>query len=225
MDQDASWYSSLGEKYEAAFGHDTGLVKFIQKALTYMPPKSNVLDAGCGTGKPVATSLAAAGHSVIGIDISDVMVNLSQKAVPEGRFEVADMLTYEPPEGVQLNVVLTMLSLFALKRKDIEAVAARCKHWLPVDGVWCIGTVAAEDCQPEVRGKGYDEDGRCARDIDFRFMGSDIKLDLMTKIGWVKLLQENGFEIIDTMSDLFVPPKEAECDEELHYYIVAKKVR
>lgn len=225
MDQDASWYSSLGERYEAAFGHDTGLVKFIDKALTFMPPKSNVLDAGCGTGRPVATNLAAAGHSVYGIDISDVMVNLSKEKVPNGHFEVADMLTYEPPNGVQLNVVLTMLSLFALKRPEIEAVAARAKHWLPVGGIYCIGTVAAEDAQPDVKGKGYDEDGRCARDIDFQFMGADIKLDLMTKVGWEKLLQENGFEILDTSNDLFVPPEESKCDEENHYYIISKRVR
>lgn len=76
---DADFYSSLGSKYEDAFGHDEGLTKFIEKALTYLSPQSHVLDAGCGTGKPVASALAAAGHSVTGTDTSEVMLELVGK--------------------------------------------------------------------------------------------------------------------------------------------------
>ncbi|KAF3920158.1 hypothetical protein AA313_de0203977 [Arthrobotrys entomopaga] len=224
-EQDAAWYSSLGEKYEATFGHDPGLQKFLQKVLKHLPPKSKVLDVGCGTGRPVASTLANAGHSVTGLDISEVMVDLSRKAVPNAQFHVADMRIYSPPDGSQFDAVLNILSLFSLKREEIESTAKRWTNWMPVGGLLCVGTVAAEDCHPETKGKGYDDDKWCARDIDFRFMGADIKIDLMTKLGWEKLLERCGFEIVETMSDLFEPVKESDCDPEHHYFLIAKRVR
>ncbi|KAJ6256891.1 hypothetical protein Dda_8761 [Drechslerella dactyloides] len=223
-EQDAEWYSSLGPKYETTFGHDPGLLRFLDNILARLPPQANILDVGCGTGKPVASTLVNAGHSVTGIDVSDVMIGLSQKAVPGGQFHVADMRTYDPPNDLRFDAVLNILSLFSLKRAEIENTAIRWNRWLPVGGILCIGTVAAEDCHPETKGQGYDEDKCCARDIGFRFMGADIKIDLMTRLGWEKLLGEAGFEIIETMNDLFVPAKESDCDEENHYFILAKKI-
>jgi 2-polyprenyl-3-methyl-5-hydroxy-6-metoxy-1,4-benzoquinol methylase len=77
MEQDANFYSSLGSNYEDVFWENPGLLKFIERALPYLPLKANVLDVGCGFGKPVAMTLAAAGHSVTGIDISGIMIPLS----------------------------------------------------------------------------------------------------------------------------------------------------
>jgi SAM-dependent methyltransferase len=131
--------------YEHAFSHDTGLLAFTQTALTHLPPNAHVLDVGWGTGKPIATALAAAGHRVTCIDISDAMVELSRKVVPSGAIEVADMR-----------------DLF--QRNDWT-------RWLEVGGVLCTCTLVAKDYDPEGKGKGYDADGKCARDIGFRFMG------------------------------------------------------
>ena len=221
-EQDADFYSSLGENYETAFGHDTGLVDFTKKAISYLPAQAHVLDVGCGTGKPVATLLHETGHYVTGIDISDVMIELSQKAVPTGRFKLADMRTYTPDQP--LNAVFNMLSLFALSRDDIEAMVPRWSQWLQVDGIVTVGSIAAEDCHPETKGNGYDADGLGARKIPFRFMATDITLDLLTRKGWEKILTEHGFVILETMTDTFAPPPEAGCDEEAHYFIVAKKI-
>lgn len=223
-EQDADFYSSLGQNYEAAFGHDQGLMAFTRIALSYLPSQCHALDVGCGTGKPVAMSVVEAGHKITGIDISDVMVRLSQKAVPAGTFEVADMRTYGT-DGRRFDAVFNMLSLFALRRHDIELMAKRWNFWLPDRGTLAIGTVAAEDCHPESKGVEYDQDQLCARGIPFRFMSNDITLDLFTRDGWHKLLVHNGFEIVETMTDLFTPPADAGCDPEPHYFIVARKVK
>lgn len=123
--------------------------------------------------------------------------------MPSGHFERADMRQYEPPAGLRFDAVWNNFSLFDLNREEIEEIeemAVRWSRWLPVDG-------------------------RCARDIGARFMGADVKITLMTRIGWERLLGENGFEILDTMTELFVPPKESDSEEEAHYYIVARKVQ
>jgi len=218
----AEFYSSLGLKYEDAFGHDPGLLTFIHEALTsHLQPHSDVLDVGCGTGKPVASALAAAGHHVTGIDISPAMVELSRKAVPNGSFEVADMRDYVP-KG-RPNAVFNILSLFLLSREELEEMAGKWGSWLEVGDLLFICTIAAEDC--EVQGGGYDADGRCARDIGFRFMGQQVKITLFTREGWNMLLGKRGFEVVSERTETFVPPKEAESDAESHCLIVARKVR
>lgn len=220
---DAEFYTSLGSKYEDAFGHDAGLLTFIRDALLHLPPSSVILDVGCGTGKPVASSLAAAGHRMIGIDISDTMVELSRKAVPSGSFEVTDMRDYILKE--QVNAVFNMLSLFLLSREEIEKMAGKWGTWLEVEGFLMICTLAAEDCQQHGTGAGYDADGRCARNLEFRFMGARVTITLFTREGWRVLLEEKGFSIVHTSTEMFVPPEDAQCDPEPHYYIIAKKVR
>ncbi|MCJ1378240.1 hypothetical protein MMC17_001337 [Xylographa soralifera] len=221
----AEFYSSLGASYEAAFGHDQGLLLFLQKLLLHLPPNANILDVGCGTGTPVATTLAAAGHHVFGIDISDEMVRLSQKAVPSGKFEVADMQTYTPPSETKLDAVLAVLSLFALEREGIETQVAKWGGWLVKGGVLCICSIAAEDIDVIKKSRGYDKDGLCARDIGFQFMGDEVKITLFTRKGWKELLEEHRFEIVDSLTELFVPPGEAISDEEMHYFLIARKVR
>ncbi|KAF2478413.1 S-adenosyl-L-methionine-dependent methyltransferase [Lindgomyces ingoldianus] len=219
----AKFYSSLGSKYEDAFAHDAGLISFIQTVLSDMPPQALVLDVGCGTGKPVASSLAAAGHRILGIDISPAMVELSRKAVPSGTFDVADMRNYVPPEGIRLDAIFNILSLFLLDREGIESMAEKWSSWLPAGGLLCICTMAAEDCSPDEKGNGYDADGLCARDIGIRFMGAQTFITLFTRKGWAALLEKQGFEIVKTMTEMHAPPEEADSDPEPHLFIVAKK--
>ena len=219
----AEFYSSLASKYEDAFGHDAGLLTFIHNILSDLPPRALVLDVGCGTGKPVASSLAAAGHRILGIDISPAMVELSRKAVPSGTFEVADMRSYQPPEGIRLDAVFNILSLFMLDREGIESMAEKWSLWLPAGGLLCICTIPAEDCSPDEKGHGYDPDGLCARDIGCRFMGAQTSVTLFTRKGWAALLEKQGFDIVKTMTEMHVPPEEADSDPESHFFIVAKK--
>lgn len=220
---DAKFYSSLNSKYEDAFAHDTGLNNFIQDVLPYMRPQALVLDVGCGTGKPVASGLAAAGHRILGIDISPAMVELSRQAAPSGTFAVVDMRDYTLPEGVRLDAIFNILSLFTLNREDIESMSGKWSSWLPIGGLLCVCTIAAEDCSPEERGSSYDVDGLCARNIAFRFMGAQTSITLFTRAGWAKLLEKQGFEIVKTMTEMHVPPEDADSEPESHFFIVARK--
>ena len=216
----AQFFDSKGSDYESAFAHDAGLNDFIGKVLTMFPPASIVLDVGCGTGTPVSQTIAAHGHKVTGIDIAPKMVELSRKAVPNATFEVADMLEYVPRQ--KMDVVLNILSLFMLSRSEMETMSKKWAEWLLPNGLLCICMFAAEDCNPTK--DMYDEDGLCASGMPFMFMGLQGSLTMLTRQGWKKMLEDAGFEIIDTEVDLFEPPAEAKCDPEHHYFIIARRL-
>ncbi len=55
-----------------------------------IPTIAAVLDLGCGCGVPVARSLAQAGHTVTGVDISEVQIRRARQLVPAATFIRAD---------------------------------------------------------------------------------------------------------------------------------------
>ena len=87
--------------------------------------------------------------------------------------------------------------------------------------------IPGEDMAPDISRGGYDPDGLCARNIAMRFMGTEVKISLLTRAGWTKLpvLEDHGFAIIETQSNWHRPPKEADSDDEPHYFIIAKRIQ
>ncbi len=218
---DEQFWTDLGLKYEAAFGHDTGLHNLLQRYLNMLPTSALVIDCGSGTGKPVAKAIAESGRHVHGIDMSPGMVSLSHKAVPSGSFEVANMLDYAPT--VSYDGAVMSLSSFELTRQELDAMAHKWFQWLRPGGLLLINTFNAEKCS-QVKAENYDDDGRCARKVEWRFMGQVVPITLFTKAGWNALLENAGFEIVHTEEDLFTPPAAADCDPEPRYYIIAKRL-
>lgn len=229
LESDTSFYPSveLALQYELGFGQNKGLLSFLEYAIPLLPPASHVLDAGCGTGRPVGVSLAAAGHAVTGIDVSHAMVSLSRAAIPTGHFHVADMRDFCPPgeDAAQFDGVFNILSLFVLAREDIEALMTKWAAWLRPGGVLCICTIAAEDVDDLARKGGtFDADGLCARGVQERFMSQVSEYTLFTREGWGKMLADRDFKVKATRTARHVPPPEADCGPEEHYYIVAQKI-
>ena len=215
------YWSDLGLKYEAAYGHDTSLYNALQEYLNKLPPSADILECGCGTGKPVAKTIADSGRNVHGIDWSTGMVSLSRKAVPSGTFEVVNMFDYEPT--MKFDGVVASLSIFEISRKEITTMSHKWFQWLKPGGLLLINTFPAEDCV-QVKAANYDADGECANEVDWKFMGENHPITLFTRAGWKVLLEKAGFEIVHTKEDQFTPPEAANCDFEPRYYIIAKKV-
>lgn len=222
-ERDQKFYDSLGAKYETGFAHDEGLISFVKTLVTLLPSSSNVLDMGCGTGKPVAYSLAQAGHDVTGVDISEVMVDLSRQAVPNGTFEVSDMRTWSPKDGGNFDAVLNILSLFVLNREEVESMADRWTSWIKPGGLLAVCSIPVDDLDLSKQGGKYDPDRYCARDVPVRLMGTWPKVTLFTRAGWRKMFEDRGFDVVHENTTLFEPPKESQSDPEIHFFIVGKK--
>ena len=137
------FYNQVGIQYEEAFGNDVGLHHIIQQFLELLPRDARVLDCGCGTGKPVAHMIAESGRKVNGIDLSQKMVELSSKQIPNGIFQKVNMIHYHPTD--HLNGIVAMLSLFELSREEITLMADKWSQWLQPNGFLLIGVFGAED--------------------------------------------------------------------------------
>src|SRR4051812_28243948 len=84
-------FDRIGERYADAFPHKEGQFAAGDWLLERLRPGSRVLDVGCGTGVPTARGLADAGHHVTGIDISEGMLRIARREVPEGEFHLLDV--------------------------------------------------------------------------------------------------------------------------------------
>ncbi|MFH9354937.1 class I SAM-dependent methyltransferase [Kitasatospora sp. NPDC017646] len=83
-----------------------------------------MLDVGCGTGVPVVRSLAAAGHRVTGVDISDVQVQRARELVPEAAFVRADATTLAFPSGT-FDAVICLYALIHIPVEEQPALLKR----------------------------------------------------------------------------------------------------
>ena len=81
----STWWAPLyGEKY-GLYPNESHL-QFLKKFLELVPSNSTVLNAACGAGRYIA-ELLAEGHTVIGIDQSQGMLERSRERFPEVQFE------------------------------------------------------------------------------------------------------------------------------------------
>ena len=84
--------------------------------LSFIPQHSEILDLGCGSGKPIADYLIQHDHKIIGVDSSDVMIEMAQQNFPEQRWLQADMRTVEFDQ--KFNAILAWDSFFHLTPND-----------------------------------------------------------------------------------------------------------
>jgi SAM-dependent methyltransferase len=93
---------------DLAYIHDAGFTDFARASadwlLKLLPDRGLVIDLGCGSGV-WAERLAAAGHPVLGIDLSPAMIALARRRVPNGQFVEGSYLTAELPPCVAVTAL------------------------------------------------------------------------------------------------------------------------
>lgn len=69
----------------------------VKAFVSKLPEGARVLDAGSGTGMPVADFLVKSGFEIVGIDISSGMVEAARRNVPVATFHQKDMTKLDLP--------------------------------------------------------------------------------------------------------------------------------
>jgi SAM-dependent methyltransferase len=185
-DATVSAFDTLGLAYEHAFD-DAPAVADVLDRLAVLAPGSRVLDVGSGTGRPVAERLVAAGHDVVGIDVSPVMVDIARRQVPGARFEVADVRTWASPAG-SFDAIAAVFSLLTMPRPELDATLARLAAWLVPGGRLVLATVPAD-----VEG------------LEIEFLGRPIRATTYPVDVLLERLRDAGLEVGDHGVSTFRP--------------------
>jgi 2-polyprenyl-3-methyl-5-hydroxy-6-metoxy-1,4-benzoquinol methylase len=149
-------YNGAKDRYPSFTEGDEGRQKALDWAVeelaqvaattTLAPADVFCIDIGCAHGQPVVQTLAERDFQVLGVDVSDGMLEQARSnlaALPNASFELADVRVWNPPENRQVDGVLTFYALGHLPIADYKATVMRMISWLkPQSGVLVLGTVA-----------------------------------------------------------------------------------
>ena len=214
-------FDEIAKRYEAAFSEDPSLQQIIDRSLGLLKPNSSILDLGCGTGKPVCYQLAAAGHNVTGIDISQEMLEIAKRQV-NGEFLKADMTKYTPAPTQQFDAIFTIFSLFNSSYEQIHSLMFKFREWLTPGGRLIIATIPS-DCMFDDKSL-YNESGKWVDTKPMYFMGHEFPGSAATVEGWRELLGVAGFEIESELNYKFSPPDDTahKADPDHHYFVARR---
>ncbi len=111
----------------------TSLFKFFLKSI---PPESEILDLGCGTGIPFGKYTADRGFKLTGIDFSEEMITMAEQNVPQGTFKVQSM---EKLKGYEkYDAIFASYSLQLLSPSSFLKVTELCSKILKHDGLFYL---------------------------------------------------------------------------------------
>lgn len=132
-------YDAASHRYDEAYGAETKYRALLGEVRERIPAGGTVLDLGCGSGVPVARTLAAAGYRVTGIDISEVQIRRARERVPQAQFLHADAATaaFEP---ASFDAVVSFYALIHVPLAEQPPLLRNIAEWLRPGGCFVATT-------------------------------------------------------------------------------------
>ncbi|MFE7963373.1 class I SAM-dependent methyltransferase [Streptomyces cellulosae] len=183
----AAVFDALGSEYEKAFASSAAHRASLAWLLERLSPGSTVLDVGSGTGRPTAATLAGAGHQVLGVDVSPVMVEIASRQVPEAEFRCDDIRRMPLPEG-SYDTVCVYFSLLQMNRAEQRELVRRLAAALKPGGLLVLATVPLD-----------------VEEFDGAFMGQPVRVTSFAAQDVLALVREAGLTVEREESTMFSP--------------------
>ncbi|WP_460497452.1 class I SAM-dependent methyltransferase [Glycomyces tarimensis] len=117
-------YNAAWRRYEEAFDAEGKYAAELAELTARLPRGAAVLDVGCGSGVPVARALAASGHRVTGVDISERQIDAARRNVPGAAFVRADITSLALPAAA-FDAVAALYSLIHLPLEEQPPLLGR----------------------------------------------------------------------------------------------------
>jgi 2-polyprenyl-3-methyl-5-hydroxy-6-metoxy-1,4-benzoquinol methylase len=149
-----TWLKHMGEKVESLYDHlapgywvKFGLypnethLEFLRKFLVMVPPGSRLLSAACGAGRYDGTLLEA-GHTVVGIDQSEGMLNRARERFPQIHYQ--KMRLQEMDFDELFDGAICMDAMEHVPPEDWPGILQRFQQALKPGGVLYMTVVLAE---------------------------------------------------------------------------------
>lgn len=200
----ASVFDALGADYEQAFGGSAAHHASLASLLERLTPGSRVLDIGSGTGRPTAQTLVDAGHEVLGVDVSPVMVDIAARQVPGAEFRCADVRDL-PLEDGSFDAVCVYFSLLQLSRAEQTDMLRLAARVLRPGGHLAVATVP------------LDMEG-----VSGTFMDQAVQVTSFGEDAFTAVVTAAGFMVLARESVLFTPDHPTAVPEP-HLFLLARR--
>lgn len=197
-------FDRIGERYDEAFPHKDGQLAAGEWLCERLTPRSRVLDAGCGTGIPTAARLVDAGHEVTGIDISEAMLDIARRSVPEAEFLNRDLIDVTKEMGT-FDAVVAFFTVLMLPRAEIPEVFERLRDVLRPGGYFMLSMVEAD-----------------LDDVPIHFLGSPVWVTGYLRDELRELVEKAGFEVIEQHTRSYAPAS-TEAPPEVQLFLYCKR--
>jgi SAM-dependent methyltransferase len=115
-----------------------------------------VVDLGCGSGL-WARELVDAGYHVLGIDISEAMIELSRERVPEAEFRVGSLFEADIPPCDAVTAVSEVLNYLFDPEKELPDLFRRVYNALAPGGVFVFDVLGPGQIPPGTTARGFRE--------------------------------------------------------------------
>lgn len=110
--------------------------KYLQLITKIIPQGGSILDAGCGSGEPLAEYFINAGYVVTGFDFSETMIDLCRSRFPNNEWFTADMRSLSI--NSQFDCVLAWHSFFHIPKEQQKDVLENLCNLVKSDGLLCF---------------------------------------------------------------------------------------
>jgi SAM-dependent methyltransferase len=171
-------YDAMADRYLEWTSGSAVRNHWLDRLLDMLPPRSRILDLGCGAGVPVARRLSEAGHSVLGVDNSPAQIALARHHVPSAEFVVHDIAGLDLGEA-GFDAVVAFYSITHVQRDLHAALLADIMRWLAPGGIF-LASLGTRDC-PGWTGT---------------WLGSDMYFSHFDAPANLRLLRAAGFQVL-----------------------------
>ena len=135
-------FDLIGRRYDESFVERDTQIAEVDWLIAHLSPGARVLDLGCGSGLPTARQLLDAGMAVVGVDESQVMLDLAAEQAPGGDYRLGDLR--ELSDLGRFDAAVAFFSLLMLPKSDIEATLRAVRGLLTGPGHLLVSMVQGD---------------------------------------------------------------------------------
>ncbi len=126
-------YDIIGERFFENRSQNLMEEKYLELICSLIPKQGNILDLGCGSGKPIFEYFKNRGYQVVGVDASEKILSIARENFPEDEFFLMDMRQLKLEQ--KFNAIIAWHSFFHLEGKDQEKMFKIFQEQLEPNGV------------------------------------------------------------------------------------------
>ncbi len=126
-------YDIIGERFFENRSQNLMEEKYLELICSLIPKQGNILDLGCGSGKPIFEYFKNRGYQVVGVDASEKILSIARENFPEDEFFLMDMRQLKLEQ--KFNAIIAWHSFFHLEGKDQEKMFKIIQEQLEPNGV------------------------------------------------------------------------------------------